>query len=214
MEEAEDESEPKAMKYFERSFVDVNFQAVRRETEEKLKEELGIPKNVDPHDDLPHTWTPGGTYEITPERDVVRLTGDAETDRVNDEKIKGQNLFNEGVFLVNRHEDKKSIRRAYALFQEAWKWNHTEAGGIVAMAHLFGIHFKQNLEYAKEMLVNLSSVGEPRAQGGMGLLYSLGLVGFNRSLSKSLVYYTFGALGENPLSMMALAYKNWQGICS
>ena len=176
-----------------------------------LKEELGIPKNVDPHDDIPVTQQPGPQYQDSPRREQIRLTGDADADRETDAKIRGQNFFNEGVFLVNRHEDKKSIRRAYALFQEAWKWNHTEAGGIVAMAHLFGIHFKQNLEYAKEMLINLSSVGEPRAQGGMGLLHSLGLVGFNRSLSKSLVYYTFGALGENPLSMMALAYKNWQG---
>merc|ERR1719433_1731207 len=90
--------------------------------------------------------------------------------------------------------------------------NHTEAGGIIAMAHLFGIHFKQNLKYAQELLLNLSAVGEPRAQAGLALMLSLGIGGYNRSLSKSLVYYTFGALGENPLAMMAMAYKSWQGI--
>ena len=183
-------------KYFERSFVDDS--TIQTKNKEMLMRDFGMRKAKSTFDmDLDELGTiDKGLEEV--EQQLKKLS-------------EAEQLFNEAVSMLNKVDDKKAIRKAYALFQQAWKLNHSEAGGIVAMAHVFGIHFKQNLNYAQELFVNLSAVGEPRAQAGLALLYSLGINGFNRSLAKSLVYYTFGALGENPLAMMAMAYKNWQG---
>ncbi len=188
---AEKEKNAEKVQYFERSFVESS--TIETKNKDMLMRDFGI--SGDDKEEVEYSGNP--TLEV----EVQKKKGIDEADEI----------FHDAIALLNKVDDKKSIRKAYALFQQAWKMNHTEAGGIIAMAHVFGIHFKQNLQYAKELFVNLSAAGEPRAQAGLALLHSLGVVGFNRSLSKSLIYYTFGALGENPLGMMAMAYKNWQG---
>jgi SEL1 protein len=45
--------------------------------------------------------------------------------------------------------------------------------------------------------------GIPSGQHGLGLMYSTG-IGVNSSQAKAVLYYTFGALGDNTYSQMAM----------
>lgn len=45
----------------------------------------------------------------------------------------------------------------------------------------------------------------------LGFLYASGL-SVNVSQAKALIHYTFGALGGNTWSQMALGYRYWSGI--
>ena len=46
----------------------------------------------------------------------------------------------------------------------------------------------------------------------MAFLYAAGLAGVEASVPKSLIHYTFGAVGNSPWAQMALAYRHSSSI--
>lgn len=73
----------------------------------------------------------------------------------------------------------------------------------VAMSRLLGAGVQQNVTAAREWFERLSELGNPRGQFGLGFLSSTGL-GVNSSQARSLVYFTFAALGGDHLAQMAM----------
>lgn len=80
---------------------------------------------------------------------------------------------------------------------------------LVAMGRLLGTGLSQNITAAREWFERLAEIGNPRGQYGLGLLYATGL-GVNSSQARSLVYFTFAALGGDHLAQMAMV----KALCS
>jgi len=59
----------------------------------------------------------------------------------------------------------------------------------------------------------MSKKGSSEAHGFLGFIYSQGL-GVAPDQAKALIHYTFGAMGNDTLSMMSLAYRYQYGIGS
>ena len=74
----------------------------------------------------------------------------------------------------------------------------------LGFALLFGDHTRWNVDEARELFENLASTGSADAQLGLAFLYGTGIGVPEASQSKALLYYTFSALGGNPLAQMAL----------
>jgi TPR repeat protein len=83
---------------------------------------------------------------------------------------------------------------------------------IAAYAYLFGDHTRWNVKEAKRIFEELSLRGSNKAQLGLAFLHSSGVGVANSSQSRALVYFTFAALGGNPLAQMALVRTAAQSI--
>lgn len=76
----------------------------------------------------------------------------------------------------------------------------------IAWAKLSGVHFRQDIEAAKELFQEVSELGDPEAQMGLGFLAATGTA-VNSSQAEALLYYTFGAFGGSAWAQMALGYR-------
>ena len=126
------------------------------------------------------------------------------------EEIKAEKYYSRGESFINE-TFLKDYYQAHQFFKLAADLNHTKALEYIAFAYLFGDYLPQDIEKAKEIFIDLSNRGSPRGQLGMGFLSSAGIA-FNSSQAKGLIYYTFSALGGDPLAQMTLGYRYWSGI--
>lgn len=74
-------------------------------------------------------------------------------------------------------------------------------------ALLFGDQASWDIAEARKLFDELASFGSADAQLGLAFLYGTGIGVSESSQSKALLYYTFSALGGNPLAQMALVRK-------
>ncbi|XP_067680163.1 protein sel-1 homolog 1-like isoform X1 [Haliotis asinina] len=126
------------------------------------------------------------------------------------EEKEADEIYRQGQALINGTFS-KDYTRAYIHFLKAAEKNHTKSLEQVAFGHLFGDYLPHNLSRAKEIFEDLSKRGSPTGQLGLGFLYSAGL-GVNSTQARSLIYFTFGALGGDPLAQMAMGYRYWAGV--
>ncbi|XP_048259594.1 protein sel-1 homolog 1-like isoform X3 [Haliotis rufescens] len=126
------------------------------------------------------------------------------------EEKEAEEMYQQGQALINGTFS-KDYTRAYIHFLKAAQKNHTKSLEQVAFGHLFGDYLPHNLSRAKEIFEDLSQRGSPTGQLGLGFLYSAGL-GVNSTQARSLIYFTFGALGGDPMAQMAMGYRYWAGV--
>ncbi|KAG1701310.1 Protein sel-1 1 [Nymphon striatum] len=126
---------------------------------------------------------------------------------LSEETIRGKALYEEAMNL--KKEDEPDNARIIKLLVEANKLKYTKAQEELAIIYLLGK--PEQFEGAKELFEELSEKGSPVGQMGLGLMYGVG-IGYNSSQAKSLIHYTFSALGGNSWSQMAIAYRYWSGI--
>ncbi|CAG0903294.1 unnamed protein product [Cyprideis torosa] len=109
-------------------------------------------------------------------------------------------------------QTRRNKAMGYKLLLEAGAEGHVGAKEEMAWAALLGIKgfLPQNLTMAAALFEELVHGGSASAQMGLGLLETLGL-GRGQSDAKSLILYTFSALGGNPWGQMALGYMYWVG---
>ncbi|VDK24309.1 unnamed protein product [Anisakis simplex] len=77
---------------------------------------------------------------------------------------------------------------------------------------MFGDYTRWNIDEARHLFEELAAQGSADAQLGLAFLHGTGIGVPESSQAKALIYYTFSALGGNPLSQMALGYRYWSGI--
>lgn len=130
-----------------------------------------------------------------------------------DEEIKANELYEEGMSLLNKTRATKADKRAgYKLIEQAAALNHTQARIKIAFAQLYGDPLPLNFKSAKETFEELSlSMGNRDAQLGLGLMYAAGL-SVTSNQAKAIVYLTFSALGGNQMAQMSLGYRYWSGV--
>ncbi len=77
------------------------------------------------------------------------------------------------------------------------------------MGHLLlGDLVPWNMRRGRVMLEELSLRGSPKGQSELGFVHTCGMGGLpSSSQSKALVYFTFAALGDEPLAQMALVSR-------
>lgn len=77
---------------------------------------------------------------------------------------------------------------------------------FLAYAYLFGDYTRWNIDEARAIFEELAAGGSADAQLALGFMHASGLGVPESSQAKALIYYTFSALGGNPLAQMALVY--------
>ena len=75
---------------------------------------------------------------------------------------------------------------------------------ISGFALLFSDYTRWNIDEARTLFEELAEGGSADAQLGLAFLYGTGIGVPESSQTKALLYYTFSALGGNPLAQMAL----------
>ncbi|VDN07580.1 unnamed protein product [Thelazia callipaeda] len=147
--------------------------------------------------------------EFTKEKVVER----DETEKTDIER-KGDELYRTAMRFLDkgRAASKEAKRAAYRLLDEAAELKHKEAMKLVAYAYLFGDYTRWNIDEARAIFEKLGEEGSADAQLALGFMYATGLGVAESSQAKALIYYTFSALGGNPLAQMALGYRHWSGI--
>nr|XP_023012309.1 protein sel-1 homolog 1 isoform X1 [Leptinotarsa decemlineata] len=128
---------------------------------------------------------------------------------LTEEEIEAKTIYETATSMLNR--TKPDRQQAYQLLMEASNKGSVAAKALVAWAKLFGNPLKQDIYVARDMFVELAELGNADGHTGLGFLYGSGLA-FNVSQAKALIHYTFGAIGGNSWSQMALAYRYWSGI--
>ncbi|MEW5301820.1 MAG: hypothetical protein WDW36_004655 [Sanguina aurantia] len=101
---------------------------------------------------------------------------------------------------------------------------HPGALRELAKACQDGQGVSQNARLALELFRESAALGDPEAQGEMGVRYAMGLqrpsawdskgmVGFGEpDDSEALMHYYYGAMGGDPLSLMAMAHRHQHGL--
>ncbi|XP_076824159.1 protein sel-1 homolog 1-like isoform X1 [Clavelina lepadiformis] len=140
----------------------------------------------------------------TPPAAINEMKKDDEYKKIND-------VYEEGMSIINNSHVWSTVIRGYQLLRDASKMGHVEAEIEIGFAYLFGIYLKQQIEAAKEIFLKHAKDGNTRAQAGLGFMYATGL-GTNSSQAKALVYLTFSALGDDAMGRMMLGYRYWAGI--
>ncbi|KAI5741349.1 hypothetical protein M8J76_012720 [Diaphorina citri] len=126
------------------------------------------------------------------------------------EQLEAYNTYLKAKKLINSHSGNK--KEGYKLLFQAAELGSPDAKLFLAWAKLFGnTWIGQDISDANETFHELATTGNPDAQMGLGFLYSSG-IGVNVSQAKSLVYYTFSAIGGNHWAQMALGYRYYAGI--
>uniref|UniRef100_A0A5S6R1M8 Small ribosomal subunit protein uS5m n=1 Tax=Trichuris muris TaxID=70415 RepID=A0A5S6R1M8_TRIMR len=142
------------------------------------------------------------------------LTGDAIASAVADENPNdGSDYYNEAVALLKASASKRKHdnERAFELLLKAAERNHTQALEMIAFELLYGENLRWDAPKAKEMFESLGKRGSTKAQLGLAFMHAAG-IGTNSSQAVALIYYTFAALGGEPLAQMALGYRFSNGI--
>lgn len=137
----------------------------------------------------------------------------ASTDEVleeNVEKSEGQKIFEEAEPLLNATLE-EDVQRGYQRLLDAAYMNHSKSMELVGYSYLHGSYLPMNISGAEDMFSRLSDKGVPSGQTGLGFLHATG-IGRNSSQSRSLVFYTFAALGGDYFAQMILGYRYWSGI--
>ena len=117
-----------------------------------------------------------------------------------------------GMSKMNNTQGDKDYRAAYYYLSKSAAKGHPKAREELAIAMLYGDHVSRNISGAKEIFEDLSnSRGSARSQFYLGFLYAAGL-GVKSNQAKALTYFTFGALGGEPMAQMALGYRYWSSI--
>ncbi len=117
-----------------------------------------------------------------------------------------------GMSKMNNTHGEKDYRAAYYYLGKAASRGHVKAREEMAIAMMFGDHVARNITGSREIFEDLSlNKASPRAQFFLGFFYASGL-GVKSNQAKSLTYFTFGALGGDPLAQMALGYRYWSSI--
>ncbi|KAJ8936610.1 hypothetical protein NQ314_012225 [Rhamnusium bicolor] len=116
------------------------------------------------------------------------------------EELEAKSIYETAAVMLNKTRPDK--QQAYQLLIDASNKGNMDAKALVAWAKLFGNPLQQDIYVAKEMFAELAEMGSP--DGHTGLV--------NVSQAKALIHYTFGALGGNTWSQMALGYRYWSGI--
>ncbi|CAJ0939634.1 unnamed protein product, partial [Mesorhabditis belari] len=103
-------------------------------------------------------------------------------------------------------------KAAYRLLEEAKEYGHRDSMKLMAFAHLFGDRVRWSIDESKRLFEELAQTGSPDAQLGLGFMHATA-VGMTKSdQAKALIYYTFAALGGQPLAQMAVGYRYLYGI--
>lgn len=122
------------------------------------------------------------------------------------------NFYHTGMSKMNNTQGDKDFRAAYYNLLKAASKGHHKAREEIAIQMLFGDHLERNITAAKEIFDDLSSTkGSARSQFYLGFMYATGL-GVKSNQAKALTYFTFGALGGDPMAQMALGYRYWTSI--
>ncbi|VDK58744.1 unnamed protein product [Gongylonema pulchrum] len=103
-----------------------------------------------------------------------------------------------------RSSSTEAKKAAYRLLDEAAQLKHKEAMKLTAYAYLFGDYTRWNIDEARAIFEELAAGGSADAQLALGFMHATGLGVPESSQAKALIYYTFSALGGNPLAQMAL----------
>ncbi|XP_035271094.1 protein sel-1 homolog 1-like [Anguilla anguilla] len=146
--------------------------------------------------------------------DSDKRWGFCETEEESEQRRKAEEveeLYQKAMKIINGTSKKNQRKEAYKTLVKVADMGHTKAMEKVAYAMLFGDSLAQNVLKARDMFEKLVVEGSPKAQTALGFIYAAGL-GVNSSQAKSLVYYTFGALGGNLVAHMILGYRYWGGV--
>uniref|UniRef100_A0A158R5Z5 Small ribosomal subunit protein uS5m n=1 Tax=Syphacia muris TaxID=451379 RepID=A0A158R5Z5_9BILA len=133
---------------------------------------------------------------------------------LTEKEKQAQDLFNRAMVLLAKRRSLPAEGKAvaYKLLAEAAELKHREAMKLMGFALLFGDQASWDIAEARKLFDELASFGSADAQLGLAFLYGTGIGVSESSQSKALLYYTFSALGGNPLAQMALGYRYWAGI--
>ncbi|CDW53391.1 Sel1l protein, variant, partial [Trichuris trichiura] len=125
----------------------------------------------------------------------------------------GSEYYNEAVALLKNSASKRKHDngRAFELLLKAAELNHTQALEMIAFEMLYGDNLKWDAPKAKDLFESLSKQGSTKSQLGLAFMHSVGIA-TNSSQAIALIYYTFAALGGEPLAQMALGYRFSSGI--
>lgn len=126
------------------------------------------------------------------------------------EQLEAHHTYLRAIKIINSHAGNK--KDGYKLLFQAAELGNSNAKLFLAWNKLFGNGWIiQDIAAANHTFHELATEGNPDAQMGLGFLYSSG-IGVNVSQAKSLVYYTFSAIGGNHWAQMALGYRYFAGI--
>lgn len=113
---------------------------------------------------------------------------------------------------MNGTKDENDYRSALFYLNKAALKGHDKAKQELAVQLVFGDHVQRNVTAAREIFEDLSQrKGYAKSQFFLGFLYASGL-GVKSNQAKALTYFTFSALGGEPLAQMALGYRYWASI--
>ncbi|KHJ40822.1 ribosomal protein S5 domain protein [Trichuris suis] len=132
---------------------------------------------------------------------------------VDEKPNDGSEYYNEAVALLKNSASKRKHDngRAFELLLKAAELNHTQALEMIAFEMLYGENLKWDAPKAKDLFESLSKQGSTKSQLGLAFMHSVGIA-TNSSQAIALIYYTFAALGGEPLAQMALGYRFSSGI--
>ena len=123
-----------------------------------------------------------------------------------------QDEYEFGISKMNNTQGDKDYRSAYYYIGKAAAKGHPKAREELAIAMVFGDHVSRNITCAKEIFEDLSKAhGSIRSQFYLGFLYASG-IGVKSNQAKALTYFTFAALGGDPMAQMSLGYRYWSSI--
>lgn len=134
----------------------------------------------------------------------------ADTSKLTPQQIAANTLYSVSKKLIQSHSGKRG--EGYRLLFKAAEADSVEAKVTLAWAKLLGNAWvEQDIPAANFTFHNLAEQGNAAAQMALGFLYSAG-IGVNVSQAKSVVYYTFGAIGGDTYAQIALGYRYYAGI--
>jgi SEL1 protein len=101
-----------------------------------------------------------------------------------------------------------NYRSAYQHLKKASDFGHTMAKEELAKFYLFGHHVQRNISQSRLLFDEaLKLNSSSSSQFYLGFLHSNGL-SMKSNQAKSLLYFTFGALGGDLYAQMAIGYRS------
>ncbi|VDO60023.1 unnamed protein product [Onchocerca flexuosa] len=136
---------------------------------------------------------------------IEKVTKRTEIELTETEK-RGDELYRTAMRFLDKERaaSSEAKKAAYRLLDEAAQLKHKEAMKLIAYAYLFGDYTRWNIDEARAIFEELAAGGSADAQLALGFMHATGLGVPESSQAKALIYYTFSALGGNPLAQMAL----------
>ncbi|XP_033096330.1 protein sel-1 homolog 1-like [Anneissia japonica] len=157
--------------------------------------------------------TEAGSSRPTTPKPAVEIEKEENLDPEEIERrAKVKKLIDEAFKLMfEDRDDEAKQARGLEVLLEAARLNDTESQVTCGFASLFGRYLPLNVTLAWELFQAASAKGHPKAQAGIGFMYTAG-ISTDSNQAKALVYYTFGALGGDVYAQMAMGYRHWAGI--